>query len=78
MLNEPTIIIKYTTDMMEALPDIYIKSLEEAIQANAGNNTKLEEIRLKLVSCRAVVDNLQYQIQQEKHGMNRNRVREDI
>lgn len=67
-LNEPTIIIKFTTETNEILPDIYIRSLEDAIKANADNFDRLEEIRVRLINCRAEVDNLQGRLWRKQHG----------
>lgn len=68
-LMEPVIIIKYTCkESLRAMPDFYIRTLEESIRANADDFDKLEEIRVKLINCRAEVDNLQAQIWANKNG----------
>ncbi len=68
-IKEPTIIIQFRTqDTLEMLPDIYIRSFEDAIKANAHNNDKLEELKRRVIGIRAEIDNLQAKIWADNNG----------
>lgn len=64
-----TIVIRFKCqESLRNMPDLYIKDLEQAIEAVSNNYDKLEDIRIKLINARATVDNLQARIWADKHG----------
>lgn len=78
-MKEQTIIIKYKCkETHRMLPDLYIKSLEDAIAANSEDFDTLEEIRVKLINARAEVDKHQARIWADKNGYGKPVNRENV
>lgn len=64
-----TVVIKFKCqESLKRLPDMFIDDLEKAIAASSNDYNKLEEIRLKLINCRATVDQYQARIWADKNG----------
>lgn len=69
MFKAQTIVIQFTcNETFEKLPNLYIKSLSDAICANAYNFNVLETVRQDLISLRSLVDHYQDQIWAREHG----------
>lgn len=59
-MTAPTFIIQATDqESLEQMPNLYIKTLEEAIRANSDRPRVIEHIRVRLINLRAEVDNIQ-------------------